>query len=166
MISRKAGLDFIFDAHTHICTRKDGYIPGVNTTEKGMWFVQLLDNLGKSQGLPNGTKDMTVENFGKLILEGSDTSVAIFNPFGFREDYGGKDMIPIEEQAEIKTRWPDRSVMLGDGLTPNQDLSETLERLHLFVEQYKISGLKLYTFDSTSRLLPSTWLGMRNSPST
>src|SRR5215831_15963468 len=85
MISRKAGPDFIVDAHTHICTRKDGYIPGVNTTEKGLWFVQLLDNLGKSQGLPNGTKDMTVENFGKLILEGSDTSIAIFNPFGFRE---------------------------------------------------------------------------------
>jgi hypothetical protein len=39
--------------------------------------------------------------------------------------------------------------MLGGGLTPNQELSETLERLHRFVEQYKISGLKLYTFDST-----------------
>src|SRR5919198_350935 len=103
-ISRKPGADFIVDAHTHICTRKDGYIPGVNTTERGMWFVQLLDDLGKAMGLPNGTKDMTVENFGKLILEGSDTSVAIFNPFGFREDYGGKDMIPIEEQAEVKKR--------------------------------------------------------------
>ena len=150
MISRRAGTpDFIVDAHTHICTRKDGYIPGVNTTEKGMWFVRLLDDLGKAQGLPNGTKDMTVENFGKLILEGSDTSVAIFNPFGFREDYGGKDMIPIEEQVEIRNRWPDRSVMLGGGLTPNQGQSETLERLHMFVEQYKISGLKLYTFDAT-----------------
>jgi hypothetical protein len=30
IISRKAGPDFIVDAHTHICTRKDGYIPGVN----------------------------------------------------------------------------------------------------------------------------------------
>jgi len=39
--------------------------------------------------------------------------------------------------------------MLGGGLTPNQGLSETLERLHMFVEQHKISGLKLYTFDST-----------------
>jgi hypothetical protein len=38
---------------------------------------------------------MTVENFGKLILEQSDTSVAIFNPFGFREDYGGKDGLPL-----------------------------------------------------------------------
>jgi uncharacterized protein len=150
-ISRKPGLDFIVDAHTHICTRKDGYIPGVNTTEKGMWFVQLLDDLGKSMGLPNGTKDMTVENFGKLILEGSDTSVAIFNPFGFREDYGGKDMIPIEEQAEVKQRWPERTVMLGGGLTPNQGLGETLDRLQMFVEKYKISGLKLYTFDSTPK---------------
>src|SRR4051812_36011978 len=70
-ISRKPGNDFIVDAHTHICTRKDGYIPGVNTTEKGMWFVELLDDLGKSMGLPNGTKDMTVENFGKLILQES-----------------------------------------------------------------------------------------------
>src|SRR5437867_7690955 len=99
---RKTATDFIVDQHTHICIRKDGYIPGVNTTEKGMWFVNLLDDLGKAMGLENGTKDMTVENFGKLILDGSDTRVAIFNPFGFREDYGGKDMIPIEEQAE----WP------------------------------------------------------------
>ena len=150
-ISRKPGSDFIVDAHTHICTRKDGYIPGVNTTERGMWYVQLLDDLGKAMGLPNGTKDMTVENFGKLILEGSDTSVAIFNPFGFREDYGGKDMIPIEEQAEVKQRWPTRSVMLGGGLTPNQGLSETLERMTMFVEKYQISGLKLYTFDSTKK---------------
>ena len=75
-VARKAGPDFIVDAHTHICNRKDGYIPGVNTSEKGMWFVQLLDDLGKAMGLPNGTKDMTPENFGKLILEGSDTSVA------------------------------------------------------------------------------------------
>src|SRR5262249_36740054 len=72
-VSRKPGQDFIVDAHTHICTRKDGYVQGVNTTEKGMWFVQLLDDLGKSMGLPNGTKDMTPDNFGKLILEGSDT---------------------------------------------------------------------------------------------
>src|SRR5262244_4038486 len=150
-VSRKAGTDFIVDAHTHICTRKDGYIQGVNTTEKGMWFVQLLDDLGKAMGLPNGTKDMTPDNFGKLILEGSDTSVAIFNPFGFREDYGGKDMIPMEEQAEVKQRWPDRTLMLAGGLTPNQGLGPTLERLQMFVEKYKISGLKLYTFDSTKK---------------
>jgi uncharacterized protein len=148
-VARKPGADFIVDAHTHICWRKDGYIPGVNTSERGMWFVQLLDDLGKAMGLPNGTKDMTVENFGKLIVEGSDTSVAIFNPFGFREDYGGKDMIPIEEQAEVKQRWPDRTVMLGGGLTPNQGIRETQDRMQMFVETYKISGLKLYTFDST-----------------
>ena len=28
---------------------------GSNTTERGMWFVQLLDDLGKAFGLPNGT---------------------------------------------------------------------------------------------------------------
>ena len=49
-VTREPGADFIVDAHTHICTRKDGYIPGVNTTEKGMWFVQLLDDLGKAMG--------------------------------------------------------------------------------------------------------------------
>jgi predicted TIM-barrel fold metal-dependent hydrolase len=148
-VRKVAAGNFIVDQHTHICIRRDGYIPGVNTTEKGMWFVQLLDDLGKAMGLENGTKDMTVENFGKLILEGSDTNIAIFNPFGFREDYGGKDMVPIEEQAEVKQRWPDRTVMLGGGLTPNQGLGETLDRLQMFVEDYKISGLKLYTFDST-----------------
>src|SRR5919197_1271753 len=116
-ISRKPGADFIVDAHTHICTRKDGYIPGVNTTERGMWFVQLLDDLGKAMGLPNG----------------------------------GKDMTPIEEQAEVRQRWPTRTVMLGGGLTPNQGMSETLERMTMFVEKYQISGLKLYTFDSTKK---------------
>jgi len=149
--ARKVGTEFIVDQHTHICWRKDGYIEGVNTTKQGMWFVQLLDDLGKAMGLKNGIRDMTVENFGKLILEQSDTSVAIFNPFGFREDYGGKDMVPIEEQAEVKQRWPDRTIMLGGGLTPNQGLGETLDRLHMFVEDYKIAGLKLYTFDSTPR---------------
>jgi predicted TIM-barrel fold metal-dependent hydrolase len=148
-VARKSGPDFIVDAHTHICWRKDGYVPGVNTTEKGMWFVQLLDDLGKAMGLKNGIRDMTVENFGKFILEDSDTSVAVFNPFGFREDYGGKDMVPIEEQAEVRRRWPDRTVMLAGGLTPNQGLGETLDRLQMYVETYKISGLKLYTFDST-----------------
>ena len=148
-VSRKSGPDFIVDVHTHICWRRDGFIQGVNTTEKGMWFVDLLDGAGKAMGLANGIKDMNVENFGKLILENSDTSVAIFNPFGFREDYGGKDMVPMDEQAEIKQRWPDRTVMLAGGLTPNQGLSVTLERLQMYVEQYKISGLKLYTFDAT-----------------
>ena len=148
-VSRNSGPDFIVDVHTHICWRRDGFIQGVNTTEKGMWFVDLLDGAGKAMGLANGIKDMNVENFGKLILESSDTSVAIFNPFGFREDYGGKDMVPMDEQAEIKQRWPDRTVMLAGGLTPNQGLSVTLERLQMYVEQYKISGLKLYTFDAT-----------------
>ncbi|MDH3601243.1 MAG: hypothetical protein OEU26_16620, partial [Candidatus Tectomicrobia bacterium] len=148
---KKGRAGYVVDTHSHICWRKDGYVLGKNTSEKGMWFVQLLDNLGKAMGLPNGTQDMTVDNFGKIILDKSDTSVAIYNPFGFREDYGGKDMVPIEEQAEIRERWPERTIMLGGGLTPNQGLPETLERLHMFVEQYKISGLKLYTFDSTPK---------------
>jgi predicted TIM-barrel fold metal-dependent hydrolase len=148
---KKRNTGYVVDMHTHICWRKDGYVQGKNTSEKGMWFVQLLDNLGKAMGLPNGTQDMTVDNFGKMILDESDTSVAVFNPFGFREDYGGKDMVPIEEQAEVRERWPERTIMLGGGLTPNQGVEETLERLHMFVEQYKISGLKLYTFDSTPK---------------
>ena len=59
-------------------------------------------------GLEKGIEDMTVENYGKLILDESDTTVGIFNPFGFREDYGDKDMIPIEEQVEVRNRWPNR----------------------------------------------------------
>lgn len=141
----------VVDAHTHICWRNDGYVEGVNTTKKGMWFVDLLDGLGKSMGLENGTKDMNVDNFGKMILDGSETDVAIFNPFGFREDYGGKDMVPMDEQAEVRERWPGRTVMLAGGLTPNQGLQVTLDRLQMYVEDYQISGLKLYTFDSTPK---------------
>ena len=149
VVLSKDNTSFVVDMHTHICWRKEGYVLGKNTSEKGMWFVTLLDNLGKAMGLPNGVQDMTVSNFGKMVLDESDTSVAVYNPFGFREDYGGKDMVPIDEQAEIRDTWPERTIMLGGGLTPNQGLTETLERLHMFVEQYKISGLKLYTFDST-----------------
>ncbi len=141
--------DFIVDAHTHVCTRPGHYVLGENMTERGKWFVDLLDDLGHAMGLENGTRDMNVENYGKMILEESDTTVGIFNPFGFREHYGGQDMIPIEYQAEIRERWPERSMMLGGGLTPNQGVSETLDRLEMFVKDYKISGLKLYTFDAT-----------------
>ncbi|MDH3604817.1 MAG: amidohydrolase [Candidatus Tectomicrobia bacterium] len=41
--------------------------------------------------------------------------------------------------------------MLGGGLTPNQGVQETIDRLTMFVEEYKISGLKLYTFDATPK---------------
>jgi predicted TIM-barrel fold metal-dependent hydrolase len=145
----KGNMGPVVDQHTHICTREEGYIKGVNTTEAGMWFVDLLDGLGKAMGLPNGTSDMNVENYGKLLLDGSDTDVGIFNPFGFREDYGGKDMIPMEEQAQVKEQWPNRTIMLAGGLTPNQGVTETLERLEDYVTNYNTSGLKLYTFDST-----------------
>ena len=145
----KGNMGPVVDQHTHICTRAEGYIRGVNTTDAGMYFVDLLDGLGKAMGLPNGTSDMNVENYGKLLLDGSDTDVGIFNPFGFREDYGGKDMIPMEEQAEVKAMWPDRTIMMAGGLTPNQGVTETLERLEDYVTNYSTSGLKLYTFDST-----------------
>ena len=147
----RASTDFIIDVHTHVCTRPGHYNLGVDTTERGMYFVQLLDELGKAFGMVNGTRDMNVANYGKLILKESDTTVGIFNPFGFREHYGGKDMIPMEYQVDVRNRWPKSTVMLAGGLTPNQGLGETLERLNKYVDQYKISGLKLYTFDATDK---------------
>ena len=147
----RASSDFIVDAHTHVCTRPGHYVEGVNTTTRGMWFVQLLDDLGKAFGLPNGTKDMNVENYGKMILKDSDTTVGVFNPFGFREDYGGQDMIPMEYQVLVRDNWPKNTVMLAGGLTPNQGLTETIDRLQMYVGKYKIAGLKLYTFDSTKK---------------
>ncbi len=146
-----AGKEFIVDAHAHVCWRRDGFIVGENTAERGMRFVNLIDGLGKSLGLPGGIRDMTVDNFGKLVFEQSDTAVAIVNPFGFREDYGGKDMMPLDELADLRDRWPERVLLLGGGLSPNQGLGETLDRLDHFVEDYKISGLKLYTFDATPK---------------
>ena len=64
----RASNDFIVDVHTHVCTRPGHYEVGKNATERGMWFVQLLDELGKAFGLANGTRDMNVENYGKMIL--------------------------------------------------------------------------------------------------
>ncbi len=42
----------------------------VNTTTQGMWFVELLDNFGKAFAMENGTSDMNVENFGKIVHDG------------------------------------------------------------------------------------------------
>jgi predicted TIM-barrel fold metal-dependent hydrolase len=145
----RAGSDFIVDVHTHVCTRPGHYVEGVNTTTRGMWFVQLLDDLGKAFGMKNGTKDMNVENYGKMILQESDTTVGIFNPFGFREDYGGQDMIPMDYQVQVRNNWPNNTLMLAGGLTPNQGMEETIQRLNEYAKIYKVSGLKLYTFDST-----------------
>lgn len=144
------GSEFIIDMHTHVGWRKAGFTKE-NTTERGMWFVKLLDDLGKSMGLPNGLRDMDVDGFGRLLYKESDTAMAIVNMFGFREDYGGMDMNPIEEVAEARNRWPNRTILLGGGLTINQGMSETLERLDHFIKDLKISGLKLYTFDSTPK---------------
>ena len=63
----------------------------------------------------------------------------------------GANMIPMDEQAEVKELWPDRTIMLAGGLTPNQGVTETLERMQHYVEDYDTSGLKLYTFDSTPK---------------
>lgn len=147
----RASADFVVDVHTHVCTRPGHYVLGQNTSERGMWFVQLLDDLGKAFGLANGTRDMNVENYGKMILKESDTTVGIFNPFGFKEHYGNQDMIPMEYQAQVRKNWPESTIMLAGGLTPNQGLGETLDRLRMYVSDYKVSGLKLYTFDATPK---------------
>ncbi len=151
MLRARASNDFIVDVHTHVCTRPGHYEAGKNATERGMWFVQLLDDLGKAFGLKNGTRDMNVENYGKMILQESDTTVGIFNPFGFREDYGGEDMIPMSYQKQVRDKWPKNTIMLAGGLTPNHGLDVTLDRLRKYVAEDKISGLKLYTFDSTKK---------------
>src|SRR5262249_58443188 len=109
----RASSDFIVDVHTHVCTRPAHYVEGVNTTARGMWFVNLLDDLGKAFGLPNGTKDMTVENYGKMILQESDTTVGVFNPFGFREDYGGQGMSPMEYHVRGRANWPQNTALLA-----------------------------------------------------
>lgn len=144
-----AGREFIIDVHTHVPWRSAGFT-SENTSERGMYFVGLLDGLGKAMGYANGLSDMDVHAFGRALYRDSDTAMAIVNPFGFREDYGGHDMNPIEEVAEARALWPERTILLGGGLTPNQGVTQTLERLDYLVKEMKISGLKLYTFDSTA----------------
>ncbi|HWP56751.1 MAG TPA: hypothetical protein VNL14_02570 [Candidatus Acidoferrales bacterium] len=151
MAPRKPGKDLVVDVHTHVAWRRAGFVEGKNMTARGKMFIDLMDNLSRSRGLKNGIQDISVENYGRLVYDQSDTAIGLIHPFGFREDYGGIDLNPIEEVAEIRTRWPDRTLLLGGGLTPNQGVSQTLERLDEFVEKYKISGLKLYTADSTPK---------------
>ena len=140
---------YVIDMHTHVCTRPEGYVLGENTTQKGMWFVDLLDGLGKAFGMENGVHDMNIENYGAMLLDGSETDIGVFNPFGFREDYGGRDMVPMDYQKQVKEANPTRTIMLAGGLTPNQGVTETLERLEKYVKEDGASGLKLYTFDSS-----------------
>jgi hypothetical protein len=45
------GSEFIIDMHTHVGWRKAGFTKE-NTTERGMWFVKLLDDLGNLWGYP------------------------------------------------------------------------------------------------------------------
>ena len=38
----KGNMGPVVDQHTHICTRAEGYVRGVNTTDAGMYFVVLV----------------------------------------------------------------------------------------------------------------------------
>src|SRR5207244_10271928 len=51
-VGRKPGSDFVVDGHNHFCWRKPGYIPGVTTSDRGMWLRQRLDDLATPLVLP------------------------------------------------------------------------------------------------------------------
>jgi uncharacterized protein len=132
-----AGTEFIIDTHTHVAWRQAGFTPD-NTTDRGMWFVDMLETLGKTMGLKNGIRDMDVEGFGRTLYQESDTAIAIVNPFGFREDYGGHDMNPIIE-AFRKFRIPDQLVE-GHGYPP---LTEEVKRKILGLNAARLWGLNI-----------------------
>lgn len=93
---------------------------------------------------------MGIANYRELVL-GGDTRFGVVNPLGFREDYGGMDMSPIEELVELRKLCPDQVMVAGGGLTPNQGVARTLDRMQMMVEKYKVTGFKFYTFDATKK---------------
>ena len=101
-----------------------------------------------SQGIVEMTKDTWIEEVFYL----SDTDVTFLNTLAFGEYFGGKDYFGTEEcvevAAEVNRLYPGRVPTLG---TVEPDREGHLEKLEYYFSELKMTGLKLYPWDATSR---------------
>ena len=147
---RRRGPSFILDDQSHIFFRKGGH---QNTSPEGQ---ELLESLGGgrkkvvpgSQGIVELTKDTWVRE----IFFMSDTDVTFLNTLAMGEYFGGKDFFGTEECVEaaneVNDLYPGRVLTLGT-IDPNHE--GHLEKLEYYVKELKMTGLKLYPWDATSK---------------
>ena len=147
---RRSGRGFILDDQTHIFFRKGGY---EDAAPEGLEFLDSLGGGRKgivpgSQGIVEMTKDTWIEEVFYL----SDTDVTFLNTLAFGEYFGGKDYFGTEEcvevAAEVNRLYPGRVLTLGT-VEPNRE--GHLEKLEYYFSELKMTGLKLYPWDATSR---------------
>ncbi|MDP2343977.1 MAG: amidohydrolase family protein [Deltaproteobacteria bacterium] len=140
----------IVDVHVHVAWREGGFELGKNVTPRGMNWVNMIDGAGKLfVGWKNGIRDLNADTFHEAVFNRSATDMAFIVGYQFDEDFGGKNMNPIEELNAIRARWPDRVKLWGPGGTPNQGVEKTLDRIDALAAQYPLAGLKFFPFDAT-----------------
>ena len=150
IVSRRKGPGFILDDQTHIFFRQGGY---EDASPEGLDFLESVGGNRKnivpgSQGIIDMTKDTWVQEVFYL----SDTDVTFLNTLAFGEYFGGQDYFGTEECVEVGKEvnelYPGRVLTLGT-VEPNRE--GHLEKLEYYFKELKMTGLKLYPWDATSR---------------
>ena len=148
--ARRKAPNFILDDQSHIFFRKGGY---EGASAEGLGFLDNLEgarkrNVSGSRGIVELTKDTWVNEVFFL----SDTDVTFLNTLAFGEYFGGKDYFGTEEcvevAKEVNEQYPGRVLTLGT-IEPNRE--GHLEKLEYYFKELKMTGLKLYPWDATSK---------------
>ena len=148
--ARRKGPNFILDDQTHIFFRRGGY---EDASPEGLEFLDSIGG-GRSGIVPGsqGIVDMTKDTWVDEVFFQSDTDVTFLNTLAFGEYFGGKDYFGTEEclevGAEVNELYPGRVLTLGT-VEPNQE--GHLEKLEYYFKELKMTGLKLYPWDATSK---------------
>ena len=149
--ARRRGPSFIFDDQTHIFFRRSGHAD--TTSPEGQGFLEFLGG-GRKSIVPGaqGIVDMTKDTWVKEVFFDSVTDVTFLNTLAFGEYFGGKDFFGTEECVEVGNEvnelYPGRVLTLGT-IEPNRE--GHLERLEYYFRGLKMTGLKLYPWDATSK---------------
>jgi len=123
----KTGGQFIVDCDTHLGYRQGGY-PAASP--RGRLMLQFFDEMRKAvDPTSRGILDEDVEGYVTDMWMKSETDIAILQGFGWREDFGGLDFIPVAEVAKARDRAPERTILLGAGYSLNEEIKGTLEHV-------------------------------------
>ena len=147
---RRVRPSFILDDQTHIFFRRGGY---EDASPEGIEFLDSLGG-GRKSIVPGaeGLVDMTKDTWVREVLFDSDTDTTFLNTLAFGEYFGGRDYFGTEEcveaAAEVNELYPGRVLTLGT-IEPNRE--GHLEKLEYYFKELKMTGLKLYPWDATSK---------------
>ena len=148
--ARRNGPNFILDDQTHIFFRREGY---GGSSKEGQEFLESIG--GGRKGIVPGSQgivDMTKDTWLNEVFYLSDTDVTFLNTLAFGEYFGGQDYFGTEECVEVGAEanelYPGRVLTLGT-VEPNRE--GHLEKLEYYFKELKMTGLKLYPWDATSK---------------